>query len=85
MRTTIELRDDQRAALLSLAAKRGQKGFSSLVEEALDDWLRRQAEPNDAVARALTARGALPGSDGDDLAAACAEARSSLRVRDVAP
>ena len=35
MRTTIELSDEHRARLLELAARRGEKGFSSIVEEAL--------------------------------------------------
>jgi hypothetical protein len=39
MRTTIELRDDQRAALKALAARRGRRGYSALVQEALDIYL----------------------------------------------
>lgn len=39
MRTTIELDDELRAALLSLAAKRGMRGYSSLVQEALAQYL----------------------------------------------
>lgn len=85
MRTTIELRDDQRAALLALAARRGQKGFSRLVEEALDEWLRWQKESEDAVARALSLRGCLDGDEGGAFADACAEARSSLGPRSLDP
>lgn len=39
MRTTIELTDEQRAALLALAARRGLRGYSSLVQEALAAYL----------------------------------------------
>lgn len=42
MRTTIEITDEQRAKLLELAARRGEKGFSILVQEALDLYLREQ-------------------------------------------
>jgi predicted DNA-binding protein len=42
MRTTIEIPDDQRARLLELAARRGEKGFSALVREALELYLRDQ-------------------------------------------
>ncbi|MCH7921306.1 MAG: ribbon-helix-helix protein, CopG family [Planctomycetes bacterium] len=35
MRTTIEMSDHLRAELLQLAAKRGLKGFSQIVEEAI--------------------------------------------------
>ncbi|MBI5244905.1 MAG: hypothetical protein HY922_14660 [Elusimicrobia bacterium] len=39
MRTTIELTDEQRGALLELAGRRGLRGYSSLVQEALDRYL----------------------------------------------
>lgn len=39
MRTTIELPDEQRAKLLELAARRGEKGFSKLVQEAVAEYL----------------------------------------------
>lgn len=39
MRTTIELTDEQRAALLAMAARRGLRGYSSLVQEALAKYL----------------------------------------------
>ncbi|PWB79511.1 MAG: hypothetical protein C3F08_06595 [Candidatus Methylomirabilota bacterium] len=40
MRTTIELTDDQRARLLALAAKRRLRGYSSLIHEALEQYLK---------------------------------------------
>jgi hypothetical protein len=36
MRTTIEMKDEHRAALLEMAAQRGLKGFSVLVEDAVE-------------------------------------------------
>ncbi len=66
MRTTIELTDEQRAELLKLAAKRGMKGFSQLVQEALDEYLRRQGRREEAIANALTLRGCLKGKPADD-------------------
>jgi hypothetical protein len=39
MRTTIEMRPEHRAALLAIAARRGQKGFSSVLEEAIASYL----------------------------------------------
>jgi hypothetical protein len=52
MRTTVEIRDDQRAALAALAARRGLRGFSRLVEEAIDAYLdeRRRDRIEDALA-----------------------------------
>ena len=45
MRTTVELSDEQRAALLSLAAKRGLRGYSMLVQEALAQYLNLPMPP----------------------------------------
>lgn len=39
MRTTIEISNEQRAALLALAAHRGLRGYSSLISEALTKYL----------------------------------------------
>lgn len=36
VRTTVELTAEQRAKLLSMAASRGEKGFSAIVREAID-------------------------------------------------
>ena len=38
MRVTIEIRNDQRARLLKLAAERGERGFSGLIQEAVDRY-----------------------------------------------
>ncbi len=51
MRTTIEMRDDHRAKLLEIAARRGEKGFSKLVEEAIEDYLKREQEDRETRAR----------------------------------
>jgi predicted transcriptional regulator len=45
MRTTIELRDDQRARLLEIAAREGRKGFSHLIQEAVDRFLEEAPAP----------------------------------------
>lgn len=47
MRTSIELSDEQRAALLALAARRGLRGYSFLIQEALARYLgiRGSARP----------------------------------------
>lgn len=56
MRTTIELDDRSRARLLGLAAARGEKGFSRIVQEAVDRYLseieaaEREAELRNGLA-----------------------------------
>ena len=59
MRTTVEIRNDQRAKLLELAAQRGEKGFSRIVEEALDEYLGAATGREEKVRRALRAIGSL--------------------------
>jgi len=39
MRTTIEISEAHRAALIRLAAERGERGFSRIVGEAVDAYL----------------------------------------------
>ncbi len=79
MRTTIELRDDLRAKLLEIAGRRGEKGFSHLVEEAVDRYLAAEHEREDSRRVALAARGLLARAEAADLAARVAAIRESWR------
>ena len=78
MRTTVELTDEQRARLLELAARRGEKGFSKIVQEALDRYLAEHA----VSAREARARGALSvlGTLGDKAADAMEERVRNIRA-----
>jgi hypothetical protein len=78
MRTTVEIPDEQRAQLLELAARRGEKGFSALVREALELYLRDQ-QRHYAVEHAVALRGCLSADEADDLEAASARIRSQWR------
>ena len=78
MRTTIELSDEVRARLLALAAKRGQKGFSSIVQEALERYLDAEND-DERVERARNAIGALNDRDADELRASIADLRDRWR------
>jgi predicted transcriptional regulator len=79
MRTTIELRDEHRARLLELAARRGEKGFSSVIAEALDEHLRRHDAGPVERRRALALRGTLSASDADRLRSTVEAIRESWR------
>jgi predicted DNA-binding protein len=59
MRTTIELSREHRARLVELAARRGEKGFSKVVREALDHYLNKVDSREDAVREALGVLGSL--------------------------
>ena len=59
MRTTVEITDEQRARLLDLAARRGEKGFSKLVQEALDRFMDEVEQNDRRVRDALSVLGKL--------------------------
>src|SRR5207253_10679848 len=71
MRTTVEIRDDQHAALAALASKRGVRGFSRLVEEAIDLYLAEQRR--DRLDEALGLEGALSEKQAQELERRIAE------------
>jgi hypothetical protein len=79
MRTTIEIREEQRAQLLKLAARRGEKGFSNLVQEALELYLEAYSRADDKRRRALLLRGALGEKEAKRLRESTADIRGSWR------
>ena len=79
MRTTLEIRNDQRARLLEIAASRGHKGFSFVVQEAIDLYLEQVGEQNRRIGVALAMRGALSDEEADAFEARAAALRGSWR------
>ncbi len=79
MRTTIELKAEHRARLLELAARRGEKGFSSVIAEAIDTYLATTAEEERARKRALSLRGKLRPAEAERLRSAVARIRDFWR------
>lgn len=79
MRTTIELTDEHRAALLELAARRGEKGFSTLIAEALDVYLKRVSDGEGRRKATLALRGTLRREDAEALRAATRAIRERWR------
>jgi predicted transcriptional regulator len=59
VRTTIEISDEHRSRLLEAAARRGQKGFSAIIEEALDHYFEAEESRRQRLERALKAVGGL--------------------------
>ena len=55
----MEIRDEQRARLLELAARKGEKGFSRLIQEALDLYLRQLEDREAETQAALETLGSL--------------------------
>jgi len=77
MRTTVEISDQQRARLLALAAERGEKGFSRLVQEALQMYLNENDARRDRVAAARATLGSFSDKEAESLR----ESVRSLRER----
>ena len=79
MRTTVEIDDAQRAELLKLAAQRGEKGFSSVIREALDLYIRQHRAKREAVAKALKLQGSFSDDEADALEASVRQMREKWR------
>jgi predicted transcriptional regulator len=79
MRTTIELKDESRARLLALAARRGEKGFSALIDEAVDMYLEATDADEQRRRAALALRGRLGAKEADALRSATSRLRESWR------
>jgi predicted transcriptional regulator len=79
MRTTIELRDDQRARLLEIAGREGRKGFSHLIQEAVDRFLEEEEGRAEEVAEALAMVGTLAPEDAAALRDRTRKLRESWR------
>jgi hypothetical protein len=79
MRTTIEMKPEHRARILELAAKRGEKGFSSVVAEALELFLDSKSRRTEAIRGALALRGSMPGTEAASLSDRTRKIRANWR------
>jgi predicted CopG family antitoxin len=79
MRTTIEIKDEHRARLLELAARRGGKGFSDIVAEAIDVYLLTLSGDEEKRRGALRLRGSLDDAEAEELRDATRSLRESWR------
>lgn len=75
----MEIDDAQRAELLKLAAERGEKGFSSVVREALTLYIRQHRARRDTVAQALALQGSFSDDEADALEASALQLREKWR------
>jgi metal-responsive CopG/Arc/MetJ family transcriptional regulator len=67
VRITIDLDREHRAKLLRLAARRGEKGLSSVIAEAIEAYLESAAAKERLRKRALALRGTLPEAEAESL------------------
>jgi hypothetical protein len=61
------LKPEHRSALLALAARRGQKGFSALLADATDEYLKGEADREKRRKAILSLAGILGPDDAEDL------------------
>lgn len=78
MRTTVEISDDQHRALTALAQRRGLRGFSQLVQEAVDAYLGDLGR--DEVSLLLDLEGTLDQHDEREMRSRIDAARAAWRV-----
>jgi metal-responsive CopG/Arc/MetJ family transcriptional regulator len=79
MRTTVEIPDAQRARLLELAAQRGEKGFSRLIQEAVERMLTEDDSREVRTKAALALEGSIAAKEADELLASVMCIRSTWR------
>jgi hypothetical protein len=79
VRTTIEIKAEHHARILELAARRGEKGFSSVVAEALDGYLRAQSSRTKAIHSALALKGSMGEADAEGLLTRTRRIRANWR------
>ncbi len=80
MRTTIELKEEHRALLHALAARRGWRGFSRVVQEAIDFYLQHHADAEKARRAILDRKGRWSANEVERMRAALAELRQQWRT-----
>jgi hypothetical protein len=79
MRTTVEMKTEHRSALLALAARRGEKGFSNVLADAIEEYLRGNVERKRRLKDFLALEGSFSKEDGDELRRITTELRESWR------
>jgi len=57
MRTTIEISDEHRGILLSLAAQKGLRGYSRIIQEAIDYYIEHKTQAMDKKKDILKMKG----------------------------
>ena len=79
MRTTIELDDEHRARLMELAARRRLKGYSLIVQEAVDQYLKRGVSPAPGLKEFRKLRGSVSREQAEHLRSVASRVRASWR------
>lgn len=79
VRTTIDLPDELRARLLAMAARRGEKGFSTLIEKAVACYLEEEGRRRSRVDEALSSIGSIDAVEAERMRESVETIRSRWR------
>lgn len=80
MRTTVEISDRQRSILLSLAARRGLRGYSEIVQEALDQYIAGQTNELETKEKILAMKGSWRQEEAEETRSRLLELRERWNV-----
>jgi hypothetical protein len=73
------MKPDHRARILELAANRGERGFSTVVAEALELYLEAQGGRTNAIQSALALKGSMRETEAAGLLTRTRKIRGSFR------
>ncbi len=79
VRTTVDIKPEHRSALLALASRRDEKGFSGVLGEAIESFLNREVEREKRRKTLLSLEGSLSKQEGDGLRQIATDLRESWR------
>ena len=80
MRTTIEISDRHRSILLSLAAQRGLRGYSEIIQEAIDLYLAAQVKETDLKEKVLAMQGSWQKEEAEQTRSSLLELREKWTI-----
>jgi metal-responsive CopG/Arc/MetJ family transcriptional regulator len=80
MRTTVELSDDLIAALHALAVKKGYRGYSRVIEEAVKHYLRDHEKKEQSLSVLMKIRGSWNAEEAAETKKRLEEIRKNWRV-----
>jgi hypothetical protein len=79
MRTTVEMKPEHRSALLALAGRRGEKGFSSVLAEAIEEYLNEERTRVQRRKELLSLAGSLSAEEAKSLRTTTTSLRENWR------
>ena len=80
MRTTIELSDRHRGILHALSSERGLRGYSRIIEEAIDFYIEEKALKDNTVQELLQLKGSWSAEEGERMKAKLKEIREDWQI-----